>query len=406
MLIFTSKMKKLVLLPFLLLLPLVCKAQDSSYVAPTLAKQEFNNPRFEYGLDFLFHFDNREFDYPNGKYMRSSTIFAVVGAPTVGFSIQQGEDANHRINLGFDYYRDMGSENEIRKDIKEVILNYDFHKRFRNGALFEAVAGVLPRHYMEGEYSEVFFTDSLLFYDHNLDGAILKFMTKNFYTELGADWMGKAGVTRKERFQLFFAGDWIATHWLKLGYAGTFYHYAGSKMAPGVVDNHMLQAYLELDAGKFVHMQELSVKLSPLLSYQFDRRRDSGPQFPLGGEMVITTRKWNFWLQNTTYIGDNLMPYYYDLDLGGNPYGGNLYMGSPFYRTFYNLLEFYWEPKITEYLRFRASARFHFDDGGFMGCQQKLSLFLNLDAFRHPGWGAGRIGKTRNEKVFRTSYML
>ena len=100
-------MKKLALLAFLLL-PSILKGQDSSYVAPALAFQEFNNPRLEYGLDFLFHFDNREFDYPNGKYMRSSTIFAVVGAPTIGFSIQQGDDANHRLNLGFDYYREMG----------------------------------------------------------------------------------------------------------------------------------------------------------------------------------------------------------------------------------------------------------------------------------------------------------
>lgn len=398
-------MKKLALFAFLLL-PSILKGQDTSYVAPALAFQEFNNPRFEYGLDFLYHFDNREFDYPNGKYMRSSTIFAVVGAPMVGFSIQQGDDASHRLNLGFDYYREMGAGSDIANDAKEVIINYDFHKRFKNGALFEAVAGVLPRHYMEGEYSEVFFTDSLLFYDHNLDGAILKYMTRNFYTEIGADWMGKAGETRKERFQLFFAGDWIAKHWMKLGYAGTFYHYAGSKRAPGVVDNHMLQAYVEFDAGKLTRLQELSIKASPLLSYQYDRERDSGPRFPVGGEIVLTTRNWNVWMQNTLYFGDNLMPYYYGMDLGGNPYAGNLYLGSPFYRKFYDLLEFYWEPKISEYLRFRASARFHFDEGGFMGCQQKLSLYLNLDAFRHPGWGAGRIGKTRSEKIFRTSYML
>lgn len=398
-------MKKLALLAFLLL-PSVLRGQDTSYVAPALAFQEFNNPRFEYGLDFLYHFDNREFDYPNGKYMRSSTIFAVVGAPTVGFSIQQGDDASHRLNLGFDYYREMGAGSDIANDAKEVIINYDFHKRFKNGALFEAVAGVFPRHYMEGEYSEVFFTDSLLFYDHNLDGAILKYMTRNFYTEIGADWMGKAGETRKERFQLFFAGDWIAKHWMKLGYAGTFYHYAGSKRAPGVVDNHMLQAYVEFDAGKLTRLQELSIKASPLLSYQYDRERDSGPRFPVGGEIVLTTRNWNVWMQNTLYFGDNLMPYYYGMDLGGNPYAGNLYLGSPFYRKFYDLLEFYWEPKISEYLRFRASARFHFDEGGFMGCQQKLSLYLNLDAFRHPGWGVGRIGKTRSEKIFRTSYML
>ncbi|MBO4427955.1 MAG: hypothetical protein J5771_05705 [Bacteroidales bacterium] len=398
-------MKKLLLPILLLSVSLLASAQDSLYIAPALAKQELRNPKLEYGLDFLFHFDNREFDYPNGKYMRSSTIFSVVGAPTVGFSIQQGDDADHRVTAGFDYYRDMGEGSDPDRDLREIIFNYDFHKRFRNGALFEAVAGVFPRRYMEGEYSEVFFTDSLLFYDHNLDGAILKYMTRNFYMEFGADWMGKAGVTRKERFQLFFAGDWIPAHWFKMGFAGTFYHYAGSRQAPGVVDNHLLQTYIEFDAGKLTHLQELSIKFSPLLSYQYDRVRDPHPMLPCGGEMVITTRNWNVWLQNTTYVGDNLMPYYYGVDTGGNPYAGNLYLGSPFYRKFYNLLELYWEPKLTEWLFFRASARFHFDEGGFMGCQQKLSLFLNLDAFRHPGWGAGRIGMTRREKVFRSYYM-
>lgn len=376
-------------------------------VSELLAAQDnLHNPKPEYGFNFLYHFDNREFDYPNGKYMKSWTIFSVVGTPSVGFSIEQGENTFHRVNLGIDIRRDMGDDAGVLDSFGEMLLHYDIHTTFANGGRLEGVVGVFPREYMEGEYSEVFFTDSLLFYDRNLDGAILKYMTPRFYTEIGADWMGKFGQTRKERFHIFTAGDWIASKWMKLGWAATLYHYAGSVIAPGVVDNHTMQLYVELDGAKYLGIQECSVKLSPLIAYQRDRIRDDKPIIPLGGEMVFTARHWNIWFQNTTYVGDNLMPYYYRNDSGGAQYGPNLYMGSPFYRSFYNLCELYWEPRLTNYLRFRLSTRFHFDSGGFMGSQQKMSLLLNLDACRNPHRASGRIGMDPKNGVFRSSYML
>ena len=73
---------------------------------------------------------------------------------------------------------------------------------------FEAVAGIFPRTMQEGTYSELFYSDSLKFVDRLLEGLLLKWRSPRLYAELGCDWMGKLGYDRRERFQIFSAGEW------------------------------------------------------------------------------------------------------------------------------------------------------------------------------------------------------
>jgi len=355
------------------------------------------NLKLEYGTDYQYYFENREFDYAASSPVASGTINAVVLTPSIGVSTFQTRSIHHRVTLGVDIHRDMGSGS--RRYFDELTINYDGHCSLKNGAVFEGVIGVFPRSYSEGEYGRAFFSDSLRFVDRNLEGALLKYRASKFYAELGADWMGQKGFSVKERFMIFSAGLWTPLHWLELGWAATGYHYAGSVMAPGVVDNDLAQAYLRLNLARPTRFQELSLKLGGLLSYQWDRVRESGAGIHPGIEAVLTARKWNVALQNTFFVGDRMQYLYDGTDLAGNKYGNMLYFGDPFYGLdIYDMCELSWSPKIGSSVFLSLKARFHFGEEGFLGNSQMLGFIFDLDRIRHPKWGAGRTGEASMPK--------
>jgi len=347
-----------------------------------------NRFEWEYDADFLYWFDNREFAASGDRPLASMTLNAVVLTPAVGFRVTQTPRVTHRLRLGVEYAHDMGAA-DWENLAREVIVYYDGHVRTRRG-MFEGLAGVFPRRYAEGSYSEAFYSDEFRFRDRNLEGVLLKWRASRFYAELGCDWMGQKGFERKERFQVFTAGEWQAARWLSLGWTGSLYHYAGSIAAPGVVDNHLLEPWAKVDLAGGTRWQELSLQAGALLSYQRDRARTHDVLFPTGGELVATVRRWNVALQNTAYFGDNLLPLYAGRDTGGNPYGSMLYFGQPCYTGFYDRVEASWEPVIARYVSLKLAARAHFTQAGFLGWQQQFGLVFDLDALRSPGQASGR----------------
>ena len=347
-----------------------------------------NRFEWEYDADFQYWFDNREFAASWDDPLPSKTLNAVVFTPAVGFSVAQTPRVTHRLRLGIEYAHDMGSA-DWEELAREVIVYYDGHVRTRGGT-FEGLAGVFPRRYTEGAYSEAFYSDEFLFLDRNLEGVLLKWRASRFFAELGCDWMGKKGVERKERFQVFTAGEWQAARWLSLGWTGSLYHYAGSVKAPGVVDNHLLEPWIKADFSRGTRWQELSLQAGALVSYQRDRARTHDVLLPWGGELVATVRRWNVALRNTVYYGDNLLPLYAGRDTGGNLYGSMLYFGQPLYTGFYDRVEASWEPEIARYVSLKLAARAHFGQAGFYGWQQQFGLVFDLDALRNPGQSSGR----------------
>lgn len=358
------------------------------------------NLKLEYGTDYRYYFENREFDYRVPGPMESGTINAVVLTPSIGVSTFQTRSLHHRLTLGADIRRDMGSHS--RRYLDELIINYDGHCSLENGAVFEGIIGVFPRSYSEGEYGRVFFSDSLRFADRNLEGALLKYRAEKFYAELGADWMGQKSDSVKERFMIFSAGLWTPLDWLELGWAATGYHYAGSVEAPGVVDNDLAEAYLRVNLAKPTRFQEMSLKVGGLLSYQWDRVRESGAGLHPGLQAVFTARKWNVAFQNTFFAGDGMQYLYDRSDLAGNKYGNMLYFGDPFYGLgLYDMSELSWTPKIGASVFLSLKARFHFSSEGFLGNSQMLGFIFDLDRIRHPKWGAGRTGEASRPKRAR-----
>ncbi len=363
--------------------------------------------RFAYDVDFEMNFDNRELY--KSDFSESMTIFGARLTPSVGVSIPQPTlGMNHRIMLGIDIMKDFGTS-PVMHDIpgtpqhetasrqnnldlfQEITLYYRLNKTFEKTNL-ELYAGIFPRKTMAGSYSEAFFSDSLKFYDNNLEGLILKIYRPKSYYEVGCDWIGRKGYARKEKFMLFSAGESSITPWFKIGYAGYMFHFAGSGKAKGVVDNILLNPFVKFDFAGRLNFQEFSVRLGWLQSMQHDREFVGHYVFPGGGELDFAIKKWNVGIKNSLFYGMDMMPYYNSTDHGGDKYGSRLYMGDPFYRIYdgrlnpysatiglYDRLDISYEPHIGKYLSVRLAARFHFNNMKYSGCQQIVSLIFNLN---------------------------
>ena len=380
-------MRQLFCFALLVALALPVSAQrphSYSAVGDLSARNRFS---WEYDADFQLIFDNREFAPSGGAFIPSGTMNTAVFAPTVGFSVQQSRQVHHRLAVGVELAHDLGVRT-WEGLATEPVLFYDVHVQTEKG-VFEGLAGVFPRRYLEGDYTEALFSGMYRNTDRYVEGLFLKWRAKRFYTELGCDWMGQFGAGR-ERFQVISFGRWAATEWLSLGWTGSFYRYGASAATRNVVDNHLLEPWIKMDFSQRTSWQELSVQLGALASYQHDRAQSSSPFLPYGGELKLTARRWNVGVSNITYLGRDLMPYFRETDPSGAIYATSLYFGTPCYSGFYDYAEVAWIPQISHYLFLRVAAKFHFGQGGFLGWQQQFSLRFNLDALRHRDTAMGR----------------
>ena len=364
--------------------------------------QEKPKPSFAYDVDFEMLFDNREFAKSN--FTPSMTIFGARLTPKVGLALDESDGVGHRLMVGIDVMKDFGAspisklvaggetdETAARQNniglFREMTLYYNFHKKFAKTDM-EIYAGIFPRSAMEGSWSEAMFSDSLFFYDNNLEGLLLKFRRTKAYFEVGCDWMGQYGRARREKFMIFTAGEGKVLPFISLGYAGYMLHYANSQKVKGLVDNILVNPYARFDFAQKSGLQELSFRLGWLQAMQRDRKHVGAFVFPFGGEFDQHVRNWNVGIHNRMFFGHDMMPYYNSVDDGGFKYGPDLYYGDPFYRVhdngmtgagFYDRLEVYYEPQIADFLTLKVSALFHFNGSHYSGCQQMVSLKFNLE---------------------------
>jgi len=350
--------------------------------------RENNRPNYFYNLDFEYIFDNREFDASKSQYTPSSTIHGVRLTPTLGINVNNGKHLNNSLIAGIDIKKDMGDGLENKELFREILLywNLKYHK---GRSLFEMNAGVFPRKESLGTYTRAFLSDSLKWYDNNIEGLILKLHRPKSYYEAGLDWCGQRGPGRRERFIVFSFGESRLTNWLNAGWRFNLYHYANCLEYKGLVDNALCEPFIKFHYEDFFDKCEL--ELGYLKAYQRDRRVGKAVDYPGGLDLGFLLSKWNIYLSDRFYWGNSLMPYYYNLDAGNNMYGSDLYRGDGFYKIYtdlpnesekigtYNRLEGWWEPNIGRKTHLRVGAAFHFNNGKFSGWQQKLSIIYIID---------------------------
>lgn len=367
-----------------------------------LSAQEKPELSFAYDVDFEMRFDNREF--AKSRFTPSMTIFGARLTPQVGIGITESDGTSHRLMAGIDVMKDFGASpvsdliaggktSETASSLnnlglfREISFYYNLKKTIARTDM-EIYAGIFPRRTMEGAWSTAFFSDSLAFYDNNLEGLLLKFRRPKAYFEVGCDWMGQYGKARREKFMVFTSGEGKILPFMSLGYSGYMLHYANSAQAKGLVDNILLNPYASFELGEGTGLQVLSFRLGWLQAMQRDRMYAGAFVFPFGGEFDQEVRNWNVGIHNRMFYGFNMMPYYDNIDNAGLKYGPDLYFGDPFYQVheddsadagFYDRLEFYYEPRIGEFLQLRVSALFHFNGNRFSGSQQMVGLRFNLE---------------------------
>ena len=365
----------------LLVLALMAAASFVTYALP--GKDKVN---LTYDLDFEMRFDNREFY--RSRFSESMTIFGARLTPSVGVQVVQDNGLRHRLMVGIDVMKDFGDSTANRELFRELTIYYNVQKQVGDNGL-ELYAGIYPRKFLDGRWTQAFFSDSLSFYDNKLEGILLKLKRPKAHFELGADWMGLTGEYRRERFMIFSSGEGQVLPFTSFGYSFYVYHYAGSRKVRGVVDNILINPYAVVDMGEPTGMQRLKLTFGWIQALQNDRRNIGRYVFPGGGEIDFEAGHWNLGLRNRMYIGRDLMPYYNRLDAGGFKYGSNdLYLGDPFYRVndrgegkvgTYDRLEIFYAPKIGRYLSINISAILHFNEFHYSGFQQMVGVRFNLN---------------------------
>lgn len=338
-----------------------------------------SQPRFTYDVDYEMNFDNREFY--RSDFSNSMTIFGSRLTPAIGLETQSDDYMNQKIMVGIDVMKDFGSS-EINKELfKEIIMYYNLEKIGDTGV--SVYAGIFPRSKMQGRYSQAFFSDSLKFYDNNLEGLLVQIYRPRASFEVGCDWMGQFGSNRRERFMIFSSGERIVSPMLTFGYSGYMYHFANSLQVRGLVDNILINPYISLDLTHKFDLQEFNMTFGWLQALQHNRKHVGYYVFPGGGHFDFEIRKWDIAVKNMFFCGTDLMPYYNGYDEGGFKYGSALYFGDPFFRIHddntpglgqYDRLEVCYEPFIGWNLKVKVGAVFHFNNFHYSGCQQVVGL--------------------------------
>lgn len=334
--------------------------------------------RPEWEVHFQSSLINDEFDVSKCVLAPSGTLAALRLSPYVGF----GFGRHNKIKAGLDIMKNFGAP-DVRP-VTELAIWYQYnHPRG-----FTLAAGIFPYSLLKGYYSTLIFSDAGRFYDAHVEGFYLGWEGRKSHYELAFDWNGQFGDVRREQFNVMTSGEGWITSWLALCWEGMFHHYASSAAVQGVVDDHVFHPYVKFEGSSLVPLQRLQVSLGFVAGYQMDRLFQDR-RIPLGGDILIDIRKWNFGIRNLFYYGGSQAPFYHATDAAGEEYGSNLYIRSSWWQIrkdgqpgLYDRLDAYWMKSINDYVDLGVHAVFHFDYLGILGFQQLLTAKVNLDGLK------------------------
>lgn len=329
--------------------------------------------KLEFDLEMHATVVNDEYDASDAVLATSGTLPAVRMAPYLSLVFGEGS----RISTGVNLCRDFGTPGVAPS--AEWAVWYQL-----NRPVFTLAAGVFPCSLLKGEYSTLILSDSRRFYDALLDGFLLQWNKGRSHYEIALDWNGKFDRSRREQFNVITSGKGCVNSWISLNWEGMFHHYADSEEVWGVVDDHVLHPYMELDFAAFLPLQKLAVEAGPVLGYHFDRRKEDR-RTSLGGLLSAEVRKWNVGIRNEAYYGGSQAPFYKSADANGSIYGSDLYMRASLWQVtpesapgFYDRAVIYWQPKVTQGVHLKLLVAAHFGYGGFLGSQQIVEAIIDL----------------------------
>ncbi|MBQ4278681.1 MAG: hypothetical protein IJC16_01830 [Rikenellaceae bacterium] len=314
--------------------------------------------KFVWDVTFDSRFDNREY---KSAINWPQTLFGARLTPEVGLGWGEGNS----IRLGTNLQADFGARSFYTDPSLVMYYAYESDN-------FNAYAGLLPRRKVMGDYPTAFFSDSVKFYDPNIDGLLLQYKGRLGYIELSCDWTGMITNTDRERFMVFSSGR-IGSETVYGGYFFDMHHFAGTYLVDGVVDNVLIEPYVGVSLARQANFEKLSLEAGWINAFQHVRALTDGYVKPHGVELRLRVQKYRFGIFNTLYMGGNLQPYF-------ATHGPELYMGDPWYRVSrtYDRLEIYWHPIEKPTMNLKVSSVHHFD-GKKWGWQQVIAFWVNIN---------------------------
>ena len=323
------------------------------------------------GGDLDVYFDNREYsDSPIGK---SQTLFSSRLTPKVG--IQWNE--KNSLVAAVDIWSNFG-DNTTLFDKARAQVYYRF-----NSDKVSAYAGIFSREEMLGDYSEVFLSDSVRFYENRVQGFMGQYHGDRGFVELSLDWCGMYSKASREKFRILSAGRYYFDNNQRFygGYALELFHYAGSEyISHNVVDNVIVNPFV---GARFNAFFDFDVRLHYIHTLQRDRANEDKFRTPKGGMLQARISKWGVYLDEQLYVGENLQPYYNSYRSESFPYGygGDLYTSERFFGTDANIYNHtrigYDRSFFNDTLRVNAFVSMQYD-GYKWGTKQVVQLSVRL----------------------------
>lgn len=351
-------------------LSLSAYSQDTLQVKSELRQPSKLKPKFLYNVDFLFFFDNREYD--RSPYQRSQTLFGARLSPEIGVGIADSTIGDHRLMAGCSYIQPIGADYKNAKVLPT--LYYQYRKKG-----FGAHLGLLPFTKMIEDFPDYLMYDSIAYFHPNIQGALFNYRDRRGFVELMCDWRGMWSETTREAFRVTLNGRY-EHKWFFVGGRAMMNHlacyspeYNGEQ--PGVCDDLLGSIYVGFDIGKVTPLDSFVVRANYIVAIQNDRK-DKLHYMPQGGLLEIFLRWRWIGFRNVTYYGDPQMPLY-------PKYHSLLNQGDPFYQArFYNRSDIFFYIFNNSFVNCFASANFHYADGVFVTQQQIVAQF-SLDGV----WG-------------------
>lgn len=343
-------------------------------------------PAFQWDVDFLSVFDNREGDH---DITATKTWFFTRLAPEVGLKFGESD----RIAGGVVWYQPIGCEWEGHKVSPTLYYRHE-GKRWRFSM------GMFPRRQLIEEIPHYLWSDSLQYTQANIRGAMVQYAGDKGWLDFYIDWRGMQTERQREAFNLVFHGQMSPRNdWWNFGGYLQMNHYALQKNAPEdqhIVDNFLVNPYVGVDLGRKVGADSLTVRAGLLMTVERNRALPGDSwATPAGFNLDILWHYRWFGVKNSLYIGKPLFPSY---NYPGAAYGGNgkewdgdslnpvvynplglgLYLGEPFYqKRFYDRLDIYADILRTRNVGLRAALNFNFTPGSMI-FYQRLILCVNL----------------------------
>lgn len=330
-----------------------------------LQAQEFN-----YDIRLTHFFDNREFD---NQYALPQTLFGIRLSPELEWKKQDIQGADHSIHVGIHYLQPIGGT--IKLGQLDPIVFYQYKKGGYNLHF-----GVVPFSELIEKLPLQVMSDSLSYVYPNIQGALFQYQSGKSFFEGMLDWRGAMSSQTREAFRVILKGRYYLGNFSLGGI--TFLNHLANK-APtqpkeGVCDDYLVSPEIGFHLDKNKILDTTSIRLGYIFAYS--RERITNTSYQSNGLLLDLFVKWHFLaLQNSFYVGNNLMPLY-------EKYGSGLHLGDPFYRASrYNRTSLMLYLIDKEFVTCTFSWNLHFTKGDPIGHQQLLNLRIKLDqlTFKH-----------------------